>query len=368
MAKVAARNKLVVHPEEAEIVRLIYELYLTNFGAKSIAERLNKQGQLYRGKPWSKNRILDIIGDESYIGRYYFNKKEAKTHKLKPREEWIEIPVPPIIDPAAWEKARELKKQRYPQEAHTNPAVEVSKTLLTGLTVCGLCGRSMTLECGKGGRYTYYNCSGYLRSGKSTCRGQRIPAPGLEEAVLYHLTEKLFTKERVKEILKRIYDDLKTLGARNDNLRNSLQKQLEGTQARLKRQFEAIESGVVGLQEVGERIRELKSQREQLEVRLDELKRQTVIPLHYFTDEALEAFQDTIKELFLGGDDRATVKRHLQLFIKRIVITLPKVEIFGKPDVVLAVLQNKKAVRTGGVLTAVDSWLPEQDLNLQPSG
>jgi hypothetical protein len=61
----------------------------------------------------------------------------------------------------------------------------------------------------------------------------------------------------------------------------------------------------------------------------------------------------------LGDEDRGAVKRHLQLFVQKIVITLPKVEIIGRPDVVLAVLQNKKAVRTSGVLTAVDSWLPE---------
>jgi len=40
------------------------------------------------------------------------------------------------------------------------------------------------------------------------------------------------------------------LGARNDKLRNNLQTELEGIQARLKRQYEAIESGVVGVQEV----------------------------------------------------------------------------------------------------------------------
>jgi hypothetical protein len=50
------------------------------------------------------------------------------------------------------------------------------------------------------------------------------------------------------------------------------------------------------------------------------------------------------------------------VFIQRIVITLPKVEIIGRPDVVLAVLQNKKAVRTDdAVLTAVGSWLPNTD-------
>ena len=37
----------------------------------------------------------------------------------------------------------------------------------------------------------------------------------------------------------------------------------------------------------------------------------------------------------------------------------PKVEIFGKTEALIAALENKKAVRTDGVLTAVDSWLPE---------
>jgi hypothetical protein len=50
---------------------------------------------------------------------------------------------------------------------------------------------------------------------------------------------------RLSSHLRRL--DLKTLGARNDNLRKSLQKQLEGTQARLRKQYEAIESGLVGV-------------------------------------------------------------------------------------------------------------------------
>ena len=54
-------------------------------------------------------------------------------------------------------------------------------------------------------------------------------------------------------------------------------------------------------------------------------------------------------------------KRYLKLFIERITINLPKVEIVGKSEVVLAVLENKKAVRTGGILTASGSWLPLVD-------
>jgi hypothetical protein len=61
-------------------------------------------------------------------------------------------------------------------------------------------------------------------------------------------------------------------------------------------------------------------------------------------------------------------KRYLGLFIERITITLPKVEILGKIDAILATLENKTAVRTDGVLTAEGFWLPGTDSNCRPSG
>jgi len=61
-------------------------------------------------------------------------------------------------------------------------------------------------------------------------------------------------------------------------------------------------------------------------------------------------------------------KRYLKLFIEKIVIRLPKVDIVGKSEVVLDVLKNKKAVRTDGVLTALGSWLPGTDSNRRLSG
>ena len=54
-------------------------------------------------------------------------------------------------------------------------------------------------------------------------------------------------------------------------------------------------------------------------------------------------------------------KRYLKLFIERILIKLPKVEIIGRTEAVMAVLENKNAVRTDGVLTAMGTWLPLVD-------
>jgi site-specific DNA recombinase len=368
MSKAIARKKITVHPEEAEVVRLIYQWYLEGQGGKAIAQRLNAEGKLYRGRPWLKDRIFDIIGDESYVGRYYFNKRDHKTHRPKPKEEWVLMQVEPIVDQVTWERAKALKEERDPTKG-ANPAAVASKTLLTGLAVCGLCGARMTLETSRGGRrFTYYNCSNYIRRGKAVCPGQRIPARELEQAVLDHMANKLFTAERVKAILKGVYEEVRKLEKGNDAQRKSLNRQLDVIKAKLGKQYEAIESGAIELRDVGERIRELKERREQITAKLEEIKSPKPIPLHFFKNDAIVEFQQTIRELFLGETDRDVAKRYLKLFIERITINLPKVDIVGKSEVVLAVLENKKAVRTGGILTALGSWLPGTDSNCRPSG
>lgn len=54
-----------------------YPLFLEYFrdGEKAIAKRLTQECHLCREKPWSKNRILEIIDDDAYVGDYYYNKK-----------------------------------------------------------------------------------------------------------------------------------------------------------------------------------------------------------------------------------------------------------------------------------------------------
>ena len=138
MSKPITRKKITVHPEEAEIVRLIYKWYLEGQGGKAVAQRLNVEGKLYRGRPWLKDRIFDIIGDEAYVGKYYYNKRDHETHRAKPREEWVLIPVEHIVDEVTWERAKALKAERDPTKG-VNPAVTGSKTLLTGGLLCAAC-------------------------------------------------------------------------------------------------------------------------------------------------------------------------------------------------------------------------------------
>ncbi len=357
-----SKGKLVID-SGASVVKKIFELYLSFLGAKQIAETLNRSGETCKGRRWTKNHILSILSDPVYCGHFYFNKYDHKAKKLKPQEEWIKIEVPRIISQGVWDKAQKIRKEREPQT--TNPAITGSKTLLTGIAFCGLCGSGMQMETGKSGNYVYYNCRGYVRSGKSSCIGQRIPAPELENAVLKHLSGRFFTKERVKKLLTGMLLRSKSVMTRAKNLRNKLIRERRDVENRLKRQYEAIEKGTVSTDDVSGRIKELKAKHSEIDNQIQTALTRPV-PLSAFTNRSLEEFQRTVKELFLTPE-RDFAKRYLKLFIDRITITGRQVRIEGKPSAILAAIQNKTAVKTG-VLTAVNSWLPGQDSNLQHTG
>ena len=107
---------------------------------------------------------------------------------------------------------------------------------------------------------------------------------------------------------------------------------------------------------------ELQGQSSIIKDKLDKIKSHGAMSLHLFKDESLEEFQTMIKEMFLG-DDRVATKAYLKLFIDKIVINLPRIDITCKSNVLLAALENKTAVRSGEVLTADMYWLPSADSN-----
>ena len=133
------KKKVEVFHEEADVVRRIYSWYLTSsIGGKEIAKRLNEEGYKRRGKTWCANRVIDVLKDKAYCGRYYYNRRDKNKGRLKPQEEWVCIDVEPIISEDDWKKVEIIRKQRNPEK--TNPAVTGSKTLLTGIAYCSLCG------------------------------------------------------------------------------------------------------------------------------------------------------------------------------------------------------------------------------------
>ena len=189
--------------EQAEVVRRIFRMYVDEgMRAYSIAVRLTDEGvPTQTGKlMWLQSRVHHILGNATYAGTWVYGKYRhvATEDGMKvydqPRDTWIEIPVPQVIDDKTWERGQKLKKQRS-TKAKRNTKVLY---LLQHLLKCGECGRNFhtraswtTTSVRKGKAYTYdlttprryYMCNG-MQGMRLRCREKPyIRAEQLEEPI-----------------------------------------------------------------------------------------------------------------------------------------------------------------------------------------
>lgn len=168
----AVRNKTVFgyryingkyekNADEAELVRLIFELYINGVPLRNISDKLRESGaKTSRGYDFSHSQIDYIVHNEIYIGNIVFQKSFVKdfiTHTKVPNHG--ELPMyrfygchEPIIDEETFAKAqtesvrRTSKKRTYP---------------FSGKLICTKCGKPFTRR-SNNGRYACWHCRSCL--------------------------------------------------------------------------------------------------------------------------------------------------------------------------------------------------------------
>ncbi|MDQ6613371.1 MAG: recombinase family protein [Actinomycetota bacterium] len=140
---------LVICEPEAVVVRRVFADYVAGgYSVREITRRLNADGIASpSGRPaWSTSAISNLLRNESYVGRLYFNRTIAAPDPRpgrpprqvpRPKDEWIAIPVPPIISDDLFEAATKTSTGNAVCSAlRARPGV----FLLRGLVRCGVCG------------------------------------------------------------------------------------------------------------------------------------------------------------------------------------------------------------------------------------
>lgn len=363
------KKKLAINEAEAGIVRMIYDLYINglsgrSMGCKDIGKYLTDKGLLMRGKAWRMQKVHIILTDPLYMGDYYFNVTDSTTGQKRPPTEWIKTSIPAIVDAAVFERARRMRQQRAPSQ--TPPRVVNSPTLLTGLIKCGICGAAMTVATGKGGRYRYYKCNNRRSKGNHTCSSSNLPMEATDKAVLSQLAEKVFDQERVKgmmvELRKRLLESKNNQQARTNELNRQI-KQIEERQHRL---MDAIETGVIDLDEtVQRRAQQLKSAREALLIELAGVRRGQSLPVDQLRASQVEAFAKTLKGRLLAKDS-ALAKSYLNLLVDEIKVNDNTAVVKGSYGALAqAVAMDKiKAGHLEQVPTFIPDWRARQESNL----
>jgi site-specific DNA recombinase len=242
-----------VDPGEAALVAQLFDWYLEPQATVCrLARRLIDLGVATpRGKPrWNVASVRGILRNPAYAGRALTNRTQVaparrrrsamlpagpgQSHAPRPEEDWIAVPVPPIVSAEAFAQVQ-AKLDANQQGAARNTRHEY---LLRALVSCGACRLSCTGRQTAAG-YRYYLCRGRtdpLRVAEGErCTARYIPAEQLDELVWADLCALLTDPSQVARALARARGGAwlpQELQARQAAVRQAL-GQLERQQQRL---------------------------------------------------------------------------------------------------------------------------------------
>lgn len=204
-------NQVVIVEEHAEIVRRIFDMYLTGYGFSAIARILNEEGvkspayyqkkllgkNLGYNKPeighrflWDNTGVKRILENEFYIGTVTchktYNSKINHIRKNLPEEEQYrhENFVPAIISKDIWEQVQNLICDKVKKKIRAGSGKPCHR--YAGLLKCGDCGSSFVCKTRNWRDFPErieYVCNGYHRYGKTNCTPHRINETYLDEII-----------------------------------------------------------------------------------------------------------------------------------------------------------------------------------------
>lgn len=202
------KGSFTVVPEEAEIVRKIFDLYLAGNGFCKIARILTNDGiKSYTGKAWNKSTLGEIISNVTYTGNLHLQKTYRENHMTKKTIKnkgekplyIVEGNHEPIISQEIFDKAQEIRKVKAVGKSGTRngPAYP-----FTGLIYCGECGHLFKHKVTK--YYESWCCSQYDELGKAYCASKKIRDDVLRKACADALGIDSFDETTFKENIRRI--------------------------------------------------------------------------------------------------------------------------------------------------------------------
>lgn len=346
------RKRLAPEETEAAVVRRIFELRAEGYGAKTIAVMLNERGHTNRGKRWNRSVVWELLRNETVIGRRVFGRKDRKTGRDRPRDQWIVVDShDPVIPMDLWERVQAMIQDASP-EADTGSSR--SSHLFTGLLKCGRCGSSMQIESAKGRtrRYWYYNCR--AAAVEKTCRNRRIPAPELDDYLVDVITARVFTPDNLRDLVGEMKEAASGWHQEQRRRRHELVTRMQAVEEKKNRLFEVLEEHGKDTPNLGDltaRLRTHNQEYEQLQKDLAALDAEEPpeIPID---EEDVEELAQLLVTVIKETDNPRKVRAFFSSFVQEIVV--------GEEEVRIEYDPQKLINRPGeGAVHSMAGWLPE---------
>lgn len=328
-------SQLIIESNEAEVVKMIFDMYVQGKGYKAIANYLNKLGyKTVKGNLFSINGVKEILSNPTYAGKIRYNRYvDYATKRRKGSNDkyiLVEGRHEGIIDEQTWNKARAI------QEARSNRYCIKSegKFPLTGILKCPMCGAGMVaamtvnkLKDGTKKRIRYYSCGNFKNKGSAACKANSIRADYAEEYVYQRIKETLINDKVLKLLVEKANKESKERILPLLQEETNLIAQMEHNKIKKEKVFELFEDGIIAKDVVASRLKTIEEESIRQNERLEEIRiKKEQSNLGEISYERIHKMVNEFQELL----DKANPEKRkllLQMAIESITIENRKIKV-----------------------------------------
>jgi DNA invertase Pin-like site-specific DNA recombinase len=262
---------LVPNPDEAPVVKMIYDLYTSGNGMTTIAAKLDSMGIRPRNtEKWERCTISDILKNPVYIGKIRWSYRQEK--KIKEQGETkvrrivnkshilVDGLHPAIITESQFKEAQEVRKRNTRKTTKKNFQLQ---NPLAGIVYCNLCGRPMTRLAPN--YKTHYDA---LKCPNRYCNNVSAPIFLVEQKILESL--RIWIEKYKIEVTKK--EPPKDSQQVKKRALASQIKELETINKQISNTYDLLEQGIYTVEVFSARNAELSQRKASVEQRISELE------------------------------------------------------------------------------------------------
>ena len=342
-----------VNEFEAEVVRSVYELYtVTGLSMSAICRRLTELGHptpKQISAYWRASAVAGILSNPAYKGTACFgktvytsyNKKTTRFARLRggnvashkkpqlkvPPEQWIEIPVVPLVSEDTFAMAQELLKQNKKLAARRT----IEPSILQGIVYCQKCSYTLARTSKRqNGRFAYYHCAGSqawrFPDKKAVCDQKSMRQDILDDIVWAEVIKLIENPTLIQAELDRRLEQAQN-SSPTKRRQETLTLELTRVRKSMERLVSAYQEDLLSLDELRTRLPELKQREKAFKTELQAANTQAENNIAYLKlAETLSAFQS---RLHMNAENLDILERQkiVRLLVREVAVSDDKITI-----------------------------------------
>ena len=298
---------LVVNPEEAEVVLLVFDLYLNkNMSLKEIARELDRRGvPPRRSESWEHTSVRGVLTSELVTGKLVFNRRQCRLnrkvglrrHRENEKGEHLvrQVESLRIIPDNVFESAQKRLASRGCNARGTkSPRSHRQMRAFTQLLHCEECGSVFYAQKSwkRKSNYVYYRCGKHQRKGAEACSNSRgVREDLMAEKVTDAFVDALEDESLVERLLRGAEKELQTGREEAARLKRAV-GDVEGRIGRLTTTLSDPDTDPAARSALTRQIGKYEAEREKALIELDKLRKDAELNV----EELVASVRDTLAE------------------------------------------------------------------------